>query len=294
MRLLFEPPLDWEALLGYMRAHAIGGVETVSDGTYRRTIEIDGDPGVLEFSREGPDHLVLRAHIPHWEGLIHLVERARHVFNLDADAEAAQRQLAADPRIGRVLANHPGLRPPGVWDPFEIGIRAILEQEAEAGVGTIMERLVTRYGILVPGLQGVGLSHLFPAPSILASAGLGGLGLTPNSVSTIHAFARSVADGALQLDCSIDLDRFVDSVRRAVPGLQQWWADYIALRLGEPDAFPAGDAGIEHYLSHGIKRPSVTWKFTAGTADRWRPWRAYAATAIWFDEHQPVDQSIEV
>ena len=294
MRLLFEPPLDWEALLGYMRAHAISGVETVSDGTYRRTIEIDGDAGVLEFSREGPDHLVLRAHLPHWEGLIHLVERARHVFNLDADAEAAQRQLASDPRIGRVLANHPGLRPPGAWDPFEIGIRAILEQQAEAGVGTIMERLVARHGILVPGLQGVGLSHLFPAPSILASAGLGRLGLTPNSISTIHAFAHSVADGALQLDCSTDLDRFVDSVRRAVPGLQWGWADYIALRLGEPDAFPASDAGIEHYLSRGTKKPSLTWKFTAATADQWRPWRAYAATAMWFDEHQPVHQSIGV
>ena len=27
---------------------------------------------------------MLRAHLPHWEGLIHVVERARRIFNLDA------------------------------------------------------------------------------------------------------------------------------------------------------------------------------------------------------------------
>lgn len=65
LRLPFWPPLDWDAMLGLLRASAIPGVEDVSGGTYRRTVVIDGDPGVLELSPGGTDHLVLRAHLPH-------------------------------------------------------------------------------------------------------------------------------------------------------------------------------------------------------------------------------------
>src|SRR5262249_45020083 len=85
LRLPFQPPLNWDAMLGYFDARAIAGVERVTVNTYRRTVVIDGDPGVLELSPGGPDHLLLRAHLPHWEGLIHVVQRARRVFNLDAD-----------------------------------------------------------------------------------------------------------------------------------------------------------------------------------------------------------------
>ncbi|MDQ3107971.1 MAG: helix-turn-helix domain-containing protein, partial [Actinomycetota bacterium] len=85
LRLPFRGPLDWQALLEYFAARAIPGVEAVDLdlAVYRRTILVDGDPGVLEVTQGNDDHLTLRAHLPHWEGLIHVAERARRIFGLD-------------------------------------------------------------------------------------------------------------------------------------------------------------------------------------------------------------------
>jgi AraC family transcriptional regulator of adaptative response / DNA-3-methyladenine glycosylase II len=48
LRLPFRPPLDWDALLGFLAPRAIPGVECVEGHAYRRTISLDGLPGVLE------------------------------------------------------------------------------------------------------------------------------------------------------------------------------------------------------------------------------------------------------
>src|SRR5207237_8393276 len=94
-----------------------------------------------------PDHLLLRAHLPHWEGLIHVAQRARRVFNLDADVEAADQILDADPIVGSLVRATPGLRPPGTWDPFETGVRAIVGQQVSvAGASTITARIVRCHG----------------------------------------------------------------------------------------------------------------------------------------------------
>jgi AraC family transcriptional regulator of adaptative response / DNA-3-methyladenine glycosylase II len=60
----------------------------------------------------------------------------------------------------------------------------------------------------------------------------------------------------------------------AIAGLGPWTAHYIALRLGEPDAFPGTDLGVRRSL--GAAGDSL-----ATTAARWRPWRALATTHLW-------------
>ena len=286
LRLPFQPPLDWDAMLGYLRKRAIAGVEHVWANTYQRTVVIDRDPGVLELSRGGPDHLLLRAHLPHWEGLIHVAQRARHIFNLDADTEAATQHLVGDPIIGPLIHARPGLRAPGTWDPFETGVRAIVGQQVSvAGAGTITARIVERHGTPVPGLQALGLTHLFPSPSTLAAADLSGLGLTSSRRAAISAFARAVADHVIPLDRGSRLDHLILSVT-TIPGLGPWTAHYLALRLGEPDAFPATDIGLRRSLSHAVGRP-IAPSDAEEVADRWRPWRAHAAIHLWL-----ADQSL--
>jgi len=286
LRLWFQPPLDWDTMLGYLAARAIAGVEHVSGDTYRRTVVVDGDPGLLELSPGGPDHVLMRAHLPHWEGLIHLVQRARHIFNLDAGVETAARQLAPDPVLGPLLQARPGLRAPGTWDPFETGVRAIVGQQVSvAGASTLTARIAARHGTPVPGLQELGLTHVFPSPSTLAAADLGGLGLTSSRAAAVNAFARAVHDGAVHLDRGSRLDDLVASVT-AIPGLGPWTAQYLALRLGEPDAFPATDLGIRRSLARAVGRP-LTPGQVVELASAWRPWRAHAAVHLWLGE-QPV------
>src|SRR5215218_8274490 len=180
LRLPFRGPLDWEAMAAYFADRAVPGVEHVSGSKYRRTIVVGDDPGVLELWRGGDDHLVLRAHLPHWEELVHVVQRARRIASLDFELDEPANHLARDPTIGPLLETRPGLRPPGTWDAFETGVRAIIGQQVTlAHANTIAGRLVERLGTRVRGLEPLGLTHTFPSSATLAGADLGDLGLTP-------------------------------------------------------------------------------------------------------------------
>lgn len=287
LRLSFDGPLEWPAMLAYFEARAIPGVESVSANTYRRTIVLDGDPGVLELSSGGPDHLLLRAHLPHWHGLIHLAQRARRIFNLDAPVEEAVEYLCEAPVIGHAVRARPGLRPPGTWDPFEIGVRAIIGQQVSvAGASTITGRLVRALGDPVPGLDRLGLTHTFPSPARLATGDLTGLGLTRSREGAVRTFATAVHRDELALDRSLPLERLVDAVT-SLRGLGPWTAQYIALRLGERDAFPAQDLGLLRALPRlapGASEP------LARLAERWSPWRATAATHLWLADGAEISK----
>jgi AraC family transcriptional regulator, regulatory protein of adaptative response / DNA-3-methyladenine glycosylase II len=276
LRLGFRGPLDWDALIAYLAARAIPGVEHVSGNTYRRTIVIEGDPGVLELFPGGGDYLVLIAHLPHWEELIHVVSRARRIADLDFDLDEPAGHLAGDPTISPLLRARPGLRTPGTWDPFETGVRTIIGQQVTiAAANTISGRLVERLGTPVVGLRQIGLTHTFPPPSRLANADLARLGLTRARQRAIRSFARTVAENEIRLDGSISLDELIASLT-AIDGLGSWTAHYLALRLGEPDAFPATDAGLQRTVTELAPRVAL-----AQLAERWRPWRALAATHLW-------------
>ena len=265
-------------MVAYFGARAIPCVEHVSGATYRRTIVIGGDPGVLELSPGGDDYLMLRVHLPHWEELIHIVERARRIASLDVDLDEPACQLADDPIIGPLLRTQPGLRVPGTWDPFETGVRAIIGQQVTvAAANTIAGRLVEPVGTVVPGLRPLGLSHTFPPPDTLAAADLTGLGLTRARTDAIRSFARAVAEDAIRLDRSISLDGLIASIT-AIDGLGPWTANYLALRLGERDACPTGDRGLERALARHVRRSAAGFQ---ELAERWRPWRALAATHLW-------------
>lgn len=280
LRLPFRPPLAWDAMLAFRAARATPGVEAVDGGCYRRTVDVDGAPGVVElYSPPADDHLLLRAHLPRWEGLIHVVEQARGLFDLDADPAPIADCLRRDPLLRPRVRRRPGLRVPGSWDPFELGVRAIVGQQVTVKAATtIAGRLVERFGWPVPGLERWGLNHLFPEPGVLAGGDLTGLGLPESRARTIQAFAAAVTDGLVVLDASRGLDETVARLC-AVPGIGEWTANYIAMRgLGEPDAFPASDLGLRRVAGGGQPLSAAD---LAARAERWRPWRAYAATHLW-------------
>jgi AraC family transcriptional regulator of adaptative response / DNA-3-methyladenine glycosylase II len=277
LRLAFDGPLEWDTMLDYFAARAIPGVEHVGSDSYIRTVVIGEDPGVIELSRGGPDHLLLRAHLPHWQGLIHIVQRARRIFSLDAPVKEANDHLRADPTIGQLVRARAGLRVPGTWDPYETAIRAIVGQQITvAGATTIMGRIVGRLGTPVPGIGQLGVTHTFPTAELLAGADLSGLGLTKAREAAIHAFAAAVASGEVVLDSSRPLDELVGSLT-GIPGLGPWTAHYIALRLGERDAFPTDDVG----LRRGLQKLAPD-RTLAGLSPGWSPWRATAAVQLWF------------
>jgi AraC family transcriptional regulator of adaptative response / DNA-3-methyladenine glycosylase II len=277
LRLWFTGPLDWNALTAFLAARAVPGVEHVDDRTYRRTIMAGGDPGVLELSPGGRDHLNLRVRLPRWESLMHVAARARKIAGLDDDPAGPARVLAADPVIGPLLAARPGIRVPGCWDPFEVGVAAIIDQDAAAPASRlVLHQLVTELGRRVPGLGPLRPTHAFPAPAALAHAGAGlqASGLTSGQAETVSSFAAAVGQGAIRLDGSMTSEQLISRIT-AVPGITASTAQYVALRMGEPDAFPADDPVLRQSLCRLAT--------TSGPppAHTWQPWRSHAAAHLW-------------
>jgi AraC family transcriptional regulator of adaptative response / DNA-3-methyladenine glycosylase II len=123
------------------------------------------------------------------------------------------------------------------------------------------------------------LTHLFPGAEMLADADLTGAGLTGARIAAIHSFARAVASGSVRLDRSRTLEDQVASLVE-VPGLGPWTAQYIALRMGEPDAFPSTDLGLRRALEALVGK-AVTSAAVTEFAERWHPCRAHAAIHLW-------------
>jgi AraC family transcriptional regulator of adaptative response / DNA-3-methyladenine glycosylase II len=280
LRLPFRPPLDWASLLLFLSRRAIPGVEEVEYGTYRRTVEVEDFEGVIEIRRPAEEnHLVLRVPAAASRGLLVIVRRARRLFDLDADPREISRRLSRDSTLGATLRRHAGIRVPGAWDGFEIAIRAILGQQVSvASATTLAGRLALLFGEPLGGAEGR-LGRLFPKPQALADARLSRIGLPAARAQTIRRVARAVLDGTLDLDAAADPDG-TRSRLEEIRGVGPWTAQYIAMRaLGDPDAFLPDDLGIRRALSSKGALPTAA--AVRERSEAWRPWRSYAAIALW-------------
>jgi AraC family transcriptional regulator of adaptative response / DNA-3-methyladenine glycosylase II len=279
LRLPYRGELDWDALLAYFATRAIAGVESVHGDTYCRTVEVDGQPGVLELRPGGVGHLVLIAHLSDIRGLIHVVQRARQIVSLERDPAAANAVLGGDPLFTDAVRRRPGLRVPGTWAPFETGVRAIVGQQVSvAGASTVTARIVERAGRRLQGYEHLGLSHTFPDPATLSQADLEGIGMPGARARAVKGFAAAVDKGDVPLDGRLPLEELLAAIS-AVPGLGPWTASYLALRMGAPDAFPVADLGLRRAASPAGE--PLTTAALAQRADAWRPHRAAAAVRLW-------------
>ena len=284
LRLPFRAPLDWEALLGFLALRAIPGVEAVDSECYTRTVQLGETVGVVRVEPV-PDahHLRARVRLARAGSLIHVSERLRSVFDLGADPEAIAEQLAADPLLAPRVQARPGLRVPGAWDGFELMVRAILGQQVSGrGATTLAGRLVERFGTPLPAeleIEPGSPDRLFPEPQALVSIEPGDVGLTRARAAASRGLARAVVAGEVELESGSGLEASVRRLR-ALPGIGEWTAQYIAMRAyREPDAFPSGDLGLRKALG-GAKGPLPERELELRSA-AWRPWRAYAALHLW-------------
>ncbi|MGH8148454.1 MAG: AlkA N-terminal domain-containing protein [Steroidobacteraceae bacterium] len=295
LRLAYRPPYDWPFVHGFLAARAIPGLERVDDGAYARTIALEGPaanvaPGHATLRVcpvAGRHELELSVHGAPASALFQIVLAARRVFDLRADPALTSRAFRGDPLLGPLVRRRPGLRVPGVWDPFECAVRAVLGQQVSVAAGkTLASRLVARAGRTLaagPGDSTGGgrerdrLTHAFPTPEALAEIDLSGLGITGARIATIRTLARAIAERTLDFRAPADE---VAIALEALRGIGPWTAHYIALRaLGEPDAFPAADVVLRRMAAAGGQ--SLSARALAARAQSWRPWRSYAALHLW-------------
>lgn len=287
LRLPFSPPYDWRAMIEFLAARAVPGVEQVDVDVdldragYRRTFAIERATGVLEVRAvPGETHLEATIQTSDVTALGTIVARLRRVFDLDADMAAIDEHLARDPALGARVRSRPGLRVPGAWDPFELAVRAVLGQQVSVRAATTFAaRVVATVGRPLAGEEGAPPRMLFPTPAALAKAELAGVGLTSARVATLRALGAAVAAEPHLLRARETLDETVAALCD-LPGLGPWTAQYVAMRaLREPDAFPASDLGLLRAMATRAGRPTPA--ALAKRAEAWRPWRAYAALRLW-------------
>lgn len=294
LNLPYAPPYDWDAMIGFLAAREIAGIECVEGMTrYQRTVALDGVQGTVSVEpNDRGNGLRVRIRFPRVEAIATIVSRVRRVFDLSADPRAISEHLSADPLLAPLIARRPGLRVPGAWDGFEVAIRAVLGQQITVTAARkLAAKLVASFGDPLAASEDVRLTHTFPAPAKLAVSDVRSLGMpSARAEALISLSAAATADPRLFSPSETLEDAIIRL--RSLRGIGEWTAQYIAMRaLREPDALPAADIGLMRALAQpGGARPNAAAVLMR--AEAWRPWRAYAAQHLWTADatmKEPVD-----
>lgn len=209
-----------------------------------------------------------------------LLNRIRDLFDVHSRPEIISRHLARDKVLAPHVKANRGIRVPGAFHGFEIGLRASIGQQVTVKAATtIAGRLMAAFGepIATPFPE---LNRLTPTPESIAQAAvkrLAQLGLVSARSRSLIALAQAQASGKLSLDGGDrrDPETFLRHLADA-PGIRPWTASCIAMRvLRWPDAFPKEDLTVLNHLCR------VTAKQAEALSQAWRPWRSYAVLRIW-------------
>jgi AraC family transcriptional regulator of adaptative response / DNA-3-methyladenine glycosylase II len=265
LRLRYRGPYAWEPMLAFLAARAVEGVEQVKGGRYRRTlaagwIEVAHlhDEGCLLLRGTDPEPRFLASgrcsiSTPTWR-------RARPTWPVTPCWPADRRpaRAAGARRLGRLRGGHAsgaraaGLGGGGAPPPGNAGAPVREPWVPHGGPGA-------RRGSRRPG-------HARRPPGHPPGRG----GRRSRGPAPLRAQGHRGGHGR----------PLADDPRRG-----EWTAQYIALRgAREPDAFPSADLGLLRGAAGPGKRPTPAELLIR--AERWRPYRAYAAQHLWTEDVQ--------
>lgn len=293
LRLAYRPPYHWMEMLRYLATRGIPGVEAIDlvQQTYARSVRIGDAQGWLRARNLDAKNMleleVAPQLAPH---LMFLLSQVRTQFDLDANPAVIEAHLMQDPLLAPQVRAVPGLRVPGAFDVFELAVRAVLGQQVSvAGATTLSGRVVQRFGDAIE-TPIAGVTHHFPQAQTLAGAELEDIikiGMPTSRAQTIRNIAQFAVDGGLAVYPAISLSQTVEQLK-TVKGIGEWTAQYIAMRaLRYPDAFPAGDLGLQKAAAE-TPEGRLTEKQMLARATDWSPWRGYAALVLWNSLSNPV------
>jgi len=282
----YRPPYDWEGIRDFFRLRAVPGVECVENEAYLRTVRSGDRTGWIRVApgKRGRS-LVLEVSPALVQARATIVEGVRRLFDLDADPAFIGQRLSQDPRLARLVKLRPGLRVPRAFDPAEIAARAVLGQQVTvAAARTLAGRLARAMGDVIE-TPFESLDRLWPTPARLAALPLSSLVSIPLTRARANALGHlmsAIAEERISLAVGAprsaalreNIERTMASMVE-LPGIGPWTANYIAMRgLAWSDAFPEGDIVLRKALG-GTARACLAH------AERWRPFRAYAALHLW-------------
>ncbi|WP_026257527.1 DNA-3-methyladenine glycosylase 2 family protein [Actinopolymorpha alba] len=287
LRLPFRTPLCPDNLFGHLAATGVPGVEEWRDGAFRRTLRLPHGHGVVSLRPE-PDHIGCQLRLTDLRDLSLAITRCRWMLDLDADPEAIDELLRADPVLAPYVDKVPGRRVPRMVDGAEMAVRAVLGQQVStAAARTHAGRLVMAYGEPIED-PGGGLTHLFPDVEALALLDPASLALPASRRTTLTTLVAALARGEIDLSVGGDWHQARTQLA-ALPGFGPWTIETLAMRaLGDPDAFLPGDLGIR-IAARDLGLPATPAALTLH-ASAWQPWRSYAVQYLWATGDHPINR----
>ena len=277
-RLPFRAPFEGGALLAWLAARAVPGVEEVDGALYRRSLGLPHGPGVVELVM-GADSVSGRLWLEDERDVVPAEQLCRRLLDLDADPPVVAGHLGSDALLGPLVRAAPGLRVPGSVDGAELAVRAVLGQQVSvAGARTLATRLVHAIG--APLRTPVGsLTHAFPTPGSIAELDPAQLAMPESRKRALRVLCAALDSGRLVIDAGADRERMAAQML-ALPGIGPWTVAYVSMRaLGDPDVFLPTDIGVRN----GLQRLGLDGSPRAAleASQRWRPWRSYALHHLW-------------
>ena len=214
----------------------------------------------------------------------------------DVQARAAAYDTLAqrDAGLARLIARH-GTPDPFSWgvldaaagaDAFaELSLHVVSQQISTAGALTIFGRIRDVLGGTIAAEQIVAVSD-----DELRAAGLSGA-----KARSLRDLAERVLDGRLSFArLAVSDDAAASGELQAVRGIGPWSAQMFLLHsLRRPDILPAADVGLLRAAQSAFALPRrPTADELAARAERWRPFRSYAAALLWADATDPTARSV--
>ncbi|MCR3747939.1 bifunctional transcriptional activator/DNA repair enzyme AdaA [Lentzea californiensis] len=210
LRLPYRAPFDATGLLAHFRTHALAGVEEVTADSYARTLSLPHGEATVRLTFPA-DHVLCSLRLADVRDLGAAVSRVRRLLDLDADPAAVDEFLGADPIIGPLVRETPGIRVAGSVD----------------GAETLL-RLVAPFTGVPLQIPDGNLTHLYAAGD--------------------HPVTEALANGRLVVDVGRSIE---DLTGELTPLTGPAVADEVAMRvLGAPDVLVLPRAS-RHLTSHG-------------------------------------------
>lgn len=258
MQLYYRPPYDWEKMQRFYANRIIPSLEWCDDDSYGRTIDWNGTSGSFTARHvAAKNKFEVTLDLDDLTHLKPILGNLRRILDLDVDITAVEQDLRRHTEGCFELSS--GLRLPGIWSPFEAGIRAILGQQVSVvAARELVSKFVNALGITVADKK------LFPTPAAVAASELDFLKMPGARKQTLRNLAQHFLD-----------DENADNPETwlILKGIGPWTCDYAKLRgLSEPDIYLGGDLGVKKAFE---KYAPILNPHDAS------PWRSYLTLHLW-------------
>jgi DNA-3-methyladenine glycosylase II len=209
-----------------------------------------------------------------------LEAQVTRILSLDHDATGWAELGQRDRILGEVQRARPGLRPVLFATPWEAAVWSILTQRTQHRQALrLREELVAAAGTPL-SLDGTTVRP-FPAPEAVLE--LGELPLPSVKAQRVRGVAQAALDGELDADRLRGMGpQDAMAAVRELPGIGPFSSALIVIRgAGVADAPATFEPRVraltaERYDDPALEEPDAFAAF----AERWRPWRSWAAFAL--------------